>query len=202
LALLLTSPALGRVIKLGTVAPEGSPWHDAIFFSLLKSLGFRPISLAVNDLMPSLQTGLVEAFAAPPTAALSFQWFGLAPHMSAMRWQALPSVTVISLQTWNVIPEGLRPECESIARRTGRQMEVEARRLQPEAVKAMQQHGLVVHPVPPEAEEAFRRLVRQKAVPALVGRRISCEIYATVQAELEAHRASSPEIVAVSRTAQ
>lgn len=161
---------------------------DAEYFSLIKSLGFKPVSLAVTDLLPSLQTGLVDAFAAPPAAALSFQWFGLAPHMSTMRWQALPNLTVISLRQWDRIPADLQPVLERIAREVGERLQVKSRELELEAIEAMTDHGLAVHRAPPEVEHNFRELVEEYGAPRFVGRRFSTEIYQTIQRVLEAHR--------------
>ncbi|MDX1814826.1 MAG: TRAP transporter substrate-binding protein DctP, partial [Thermodesulfobacteriota bacterium] len=47
---------------------------DAMLTQLYKEAGFRPVPISIVDMLPSLQTGLVEAFNAVPLAALAFQW--------------------------------------------------------------------------------------------------------------------------------
>src|SRR5262249_52926322 len=74
-----------------------------------KAAGFRPVPLPVTELPTSLQTGLVNAVAAPPIMALSFQWFGLANHMSDFKWAPLDGAIVMPLATWKAFPQGLRP---------------------------------------------------------------------------------------------
>ncbi len=64
---------------------------DATMFELYKRNGFHPVSLAATDILTGLQTGLIDAFQAPPTVALGSQWFGAAGTCSTSnspRWPA------------------------------------------------------------------------------------------------------------------
>ena len=164
---------------------------DTTYVELLKTSGFNPVPLALTDLLPSLQTGLVDSFAAPPTAALSFQWFALAPNMMDIRWQPLPGTTVVSMKQWQSIPPDLRPILEEAAREVGARFQKRVRDLEHEAIMAMKSHGLKVHTVPPEAEEKWRTLVREKAYPVFVGPRFSKEMYDKVRSILNEYRESS-----------
>jgi TRAP-type C4-dicarboxylate transport system substrate-binding protein len=139
-------------------------------------------------LLPSLQTGLVDAFAAPPTAALAFQWFALAPHMTDFRWQPLPGTTVVSMRQWNRIPADLKPKLEEVARQAGARLQKRIRELEQEALTAMKDHGLTVHAVSKEAEEQWRTLVREKGYPVFVGPRFSKEMFNTVRSLLDEYR--------------
>jgi len=161
---------------------------DTTYLELLKASGFNPVPLAITDLLPSLQTGLVDAFAAPPTAALAFQWFALAPHMTDFRWQPLPGTTVVSMRQWNRIPADLRPKLEEVARQAGARLQKRIRELEQEALTAMKDHGLTVHPVSEEAEEQWRTLVREKGYPVFVGPRFSKEMFNTVRRLLDEYR--------------
>jgi TRAP-type C4-dicarboxylate transport system substrate-binding protein len=163
---------------------------DTTYLELLKASGFNPVPLAITDLLPSLQTGLVDAFAAPPTAALAFQWFALAPHMTDFRWQPLPGATVISIKQWNQIPADLKPKLEEAARQAGARLQKRIRELEQEAITAMKDHGLIVHAVPQEAEEQWRTLVREKGYPVFVGPRFSKEMFNTVRRLLDEYRQS------------
>ena len=163
---------------------------DTTYVELLKTTGFNPVPLAITDLLPSLQTGLVDSFAAPPTAALSFQWFAFAPHMTDLRWQPLPGTTVVSMKQWKRIPPDLRPLLEGVAREVGTRFQKRIRKLEREAVAAMKNHGLKVHTVPPAVEEEWRTLVQDKAHPVFVGSRFSKEIFDTVRNVLDEYRKS------------
>lgn len=154
---------------------------DSQYVELLKQSGFQPLSLAVTDLLPSLQTGLVDAFAAPPAAALSFQWFALTPHMADLKWQPLPGATVVSAKAWGEIPAALRPLLEQAAAAAGAKLQARIDLLNDQAVEAMRQRGLSVTRVSPEAEARWQAVVRAKGIPAFVGTRFPEEIFDAVQ---------------------
>ena len=158
---------------------------DTTYMELLKDSGFNPVGLAITDLLPSLQTGLIDSFAAPPAAALSFQWFALAPHMTDLRWQPLPGTTVVSMRKWNSIPADLRPMLEEAARKAGAKLQKRIRQLEQEAITAMKKHGLTVHAVPAQAEQEWKALVREKAYPVFVGPRFSKTTYDNVLSILD-----------------
>jgi len=164
---------------------------DTAYVELMKTLGFNPVPLAITDLLPSLQTGLVDSFPAPPAAALSFQWFALAPHMTDLRWQPLPGTTVISMRQWDRIPGDLRPLLENAAREAGTRLQKQIRKLEQDAIAAMKSHGLTVHPVSPEVEEEWRTLVWEKGYPVFVGPRFSEKMFDTVRGLLDEYRQSS-----------
>ena len=186
--------------KRPVIGPEDLRTHklffwgsDTAYVGLLKDLGFTPVSLSVTDLLPSLQTGLIDAFAAPPVAALSFQWFGPVGHMSEMLWQPMASATVITLKAWNKIPAELRPKLEKAASRIGKNLQQRSRELEEQAVREMEHRGLKVHAIPEEDVEKFRRLIEQHAIPKFVGDRISPEVFNNVQAVLKEFRSHRPE---------
>ena len=163
---------------------------DTSYMELLRSWGFNPVPLAVTDLLPSLQTGLVDSFPAPPAAALSFQWFALAPNMTDLRWQPLPGATIVSLKQWNKIPADLRPALEAAAREAGSGLQKEIRLLEQEAIEAMKDHGLKVHAVSPEIEQEWRSLVEKEAYSVLVQSPNSKKMFKTVLDVLQEYRQS------------
>ena len=163
---------------------------DTTYVELLKTWGFHPVPLAVTDLLPSLQTGLVDAFPAPPAAALAFQWFALAPHMMNMRWQPLPGATIISMRIWNRIPPDLRPLLEETSREVGTRLQKRIRTLEQEAILAMKNHGLKVHAVPRAVEEQWRTLAQEQGYPVFVGSRFSKEAFDAVHSALDEYRRS------------
>jgi len=116
---------------------------------LYRELGFRPVPMAVTDMVPNLQTGLIDAFDVPPLFALSGQSFGLAKNMIAIKWAALVGATVIDKAVWETVPQDLRPKLLSAAKGAGDRYRSEIRRQGDEAVTQMKKLGLQV--VQPDA---------------------------------------------------
>lgn len=161
---------------------------DTEYVELLKQAGFQPVPLAINDLLPSLQTGLVDSFGAPPVAALSFQWFSLAPNMADLKWQPLPGATVISSKTWKKIPAEIRPQLEKAAADIGRRLWGRIADLNTEALQVMEEHGLKVNDVTPEQVEHWKARFRENAGKDFIYGRYDRELYEKVLKALEEYR--------------
>jgi len=97
--------------------------------------------------------------------------------------------TVVSMKTWEAIPEPLRGELERAAHEGGARLLQRSRAVEQEAIQVMQQHGLVVHEVPPAVADEWRDVVREKGLPVFVGPRFSQETFDAVQAALAEYRA-------------
>ncbi len=165
---------------------------DTEYVELLKQSGFQPVPLAINDLLPSLQTGLVDSFGAPPVAALSFQWFSLTPNMADLKWQPLPGATVISSKTWKKVPAEIRPQLEKAAADIGRKLWGRIADLNDEALQVMEEHGLKVNVVTPEQAEYWKTRFNAKAGDDFIDRRYDREIYEKVLKSLEEFRGGPP----------
>ena len=112
-----------------------------------RAVGMRPVVLSATDVLPGLQTGLLSGVPASPLAALSQQWFALAPHMLDLSWAPLVAATVIRRDTWESIPEEYRKPFLLAARRIGLEVRREIRRQDRKAIEVMQRYGLRVHPL-------------------------------------------------------
>ena len=102
--------------------------------------------MAATDILTGLQTGLIEAFQAPPLVALSNQWFGGAKNMLDVQFAQLVGATVISKDVWDTIPAPVQKEMMRSARTAGVALREEIRKSEAGSIPLMQQFGLnVVH---------------------------------------------------------
>lgn len=138
------TPGDRKSLRLFTWA--GDPAYEEAW----KLAGFQPVALQVTEMHTALQSGLINSFTATSLAALSFQWFGQAKHTMDMTWGPLVGATVIRKKSWDKLPDELKPKLAAIAAEAGARMKSETRRLDAEAVEAMREYGLIVHPVDPE----------------------------------------------------
>jgi TRAP-type C4-dicarboxylate transport system substrate-binding protein len=162
---------------------------DTNLVQLYKETGFHPVPLSTNDLLPGLQTGMVDAYSSTPLVSLAFQWFGLAPHMADLRYAPLTGATVIEKRTWEKIPPALRPKLLDASRRAGLRLRAEIRRLNQEALGVMVKNGLKVHKVPPEIQAQWRKMV-EDVYPQVRGKIMPAEAFDTVKRYRDEYRAS------------
>lgn len=163
---------------------------DSCTIDAWRDSGYRPVPLAATDIYTALQTGLIDALPTTPIAALSYQWFRLAPHMTDLKWAPLIGATVISVSAWKKVPDELEPQLLAAARSVGERLQTRIRPLEDEAVAAMQQHGLVVHAVSPETAAEWERRARA-GYPKLIGCLVPAKIVAEVERLRDEYRAPS-----------
>jgi TRAP-type transport system periplasmic protein len=163
---------LDDVRRMKLFIAAGDPEAEKLY----RELGFRPVPMAVTDMVPNLQTGLIDAFDVPPLFALSGQSFGLAKNMIAIKWAALVGATVIDKGVWETIPADLRPKLISAARAAGDRYRGEIRRQGDEAVTQMKKFGLQV--VEPDAAlQKSWQTAAEAAYPKLRGGLVPADLF-------------------------
>jgi len=134
-----------------------------------RAAGFRPVVLSSTDIVPSLQTGMIDCVTNVPLYMLTARIFEKARYMTDLPWGWILGATVVRTDAWEKIPAELRPRLLEIAQELGRKVDAEVRRLNQDAVKAMKTQGLevvAVDPAPWRATMAKAHpVVRARVVP-------------------------------------
>jgi TRAP-type C4-dicarboxylate transport system substrate-binding protein len=137
-----------------------------------KENGYQPVALAATDILPALQTGMIDALPSPPLAANLLQWYRKAPNMADIGLGPLAGGLVITKQAWGKIAEADRAAILAACARAERRLEVEIPGQDSAAVAEMRKRGLnVVHITPASAmawrgaAETFAGYMRDKVVP-------------------------------------
>ncbi len=166
-----------------------SAWAAATeYIEAWKAAGYKPVTLPATDIHMALQSGLVNAFASTPVAALSFQWFALAKHMTDLKWAPVVGAVVISTRTWKKIPGDLKLRFAGAAREAGARLQAMLPKLTAEAIQVMTQHGLQVHPVAPKVAKEWDKRARA-GYPMIVGKVVPAGMVADVERIRDAYRA-------------
>jgi len=66
----------------------------------MQSAGFNPVPLETADIIPGLQTGLIDVVSMPPFYALARQVYLPAPNMLDLDWAPLIGAAVITRKAW------------------------------------------------------------------------------------------------------
>ncbi|ABS24655.1 TRAP transporter substrate-binding protein DctP [Anaeromyxobacter sp. Fw109-5] len=145
---------------------EGDPKSVEAF----RAAGLQPVVLSANDMYPSLQTGMIDCVPNVPLYVLTARLFEKANHMVDVSWAYMIGATIVRKDAWEKIPADVRPKLLEIAQSLGRKVDDEVRRLNTDAVTAMQKQGLQVVKVDPgpwrQAMEKSWTVVRGGVVPA------------------------------------
>lgn len=139
---------------------------DPTAVDALKKSGFNPIPLETNDILSSLQTGLITAVPAPPQIALLTQIYGPAPYMLELNWAPLVGGLVIVEREWNKLDPEAKLALAKAASEAGVQMKAQNRLESDQAVVQMQKRKLKVQKVTPAVEAEWRKAA-EAAYPRL-----------------------------------
>ncbi len=130
-----------------TLAVDNTETEMAVAF---KTLGFHVAPVSLGEIMVSLQSGLVDAFYAPPIAAAAFQWFALAPYATEYRVAPVVGGVVLSQRSWKRIPREFHEKIKASVFNMTRQYHNESLRLNNEALRIMEENGLKRINISPE----------------------------------------------------
>lgn len=134
-----------------------------------KKIGFDVRPAPSTELVTGLQTGLFEAFLAPPQVAMITRYYEHTKYMTDLPFQILMGGTVIRKDVWEKIPADLRPKLLESARSAGAKLQQAIRDEYGKDVDAMKKNGLVVTPVDAKARDAWRKAAEQSYAMARGG---------------------------------
>ena len=135
-----------------------------------RAAGFRPVVLSSTDVVPSLQTGMINCITNVPLYILTTRLFEKADNMVDLPWGYIYGATIVRKDAWEKIAPDLRARLKAIAVELGVKVDAEVRRLNVDAVTAMKKQGLQVVSVDArpwrEMMEKSWPVVRGGVVPA------------------------------------
>ena len=153
----------------------------------MKSLGLNPQPLEPTDILPSLQTGLIDCVPMIPFYAQIGQFYKPAPYMLELDWAPLVGGCVVLKEVFDSYPPALQKAVLDAAADTGAQVLARNRVEGQESIAAMVASGLkLVTPTPAEVA-AWREFVTP-AYPRLRGSVVPAELYDLVMETLRQRR--------------
>ncbi|HET9403737.1 MAG TPA: TRAP transporter substrate-binding protein DctP [Burkholderiales bacterium] len=154
---------------------------------LMKSLGYRPVVLELSDILPSLQTGMIDTVPAAPLWALVGQFDRTASHMLRINWVPIVGAVVMSAKSWDSLSPAGRAALTSAAAEAGDALRAQRGTRDDEIIKAMENRGLKVLPMTAETERAWRDLA-QASWPKVRGTMVPAEMFDRVEQLLAEYR--------------
>ena len=154
---------------------------------IMKSLGYTPVPLETSDILPSIQTGMINAVPATPYFALASQVYNTAPHMLDINWAPIVGALVVTKKSWDEMSPAAQEALRTAGAKAGLQMRTKARQEVDEAVEAMKKRGLQVHKPNAEQMKEWNDLA-DKLYPRIRGKMVPADTFDEVFALLKAYR--------------
>lgn len=155
---------------------------------IMKSLGYTPVPLETADILPAIQTGMINAVPSTPYFALATQIYTTANNMLDMNWAPVVGALIITRKAWDELtPEGQVAVREAGAK-AGVQLRAKARQEVDEAVDAMKKRGLTVNQ-PNAAQIKEWNTLADGLYPRIRGKLVPAEQFDEVVRHLKDFRA-------------
>jgi len=156
---------------------------------IMKSLGYTPVPLETGDILPAIQTGMINAVPSTPYFALASQIYTSAPYMLDLDWAPIVGALVITRKAWDGMTPAGQAALRETGARVGERLRAQARKEVDEAVAAMQKRGLTVTRPNAEQMQAWRKLA-EGLYPRIRGNMVPAETFDEVVGLLKAYRAA------------
>lgn len=157
--------------------------------AIMKSLGYTPMPLETADILPSLQTGMINVVPSTPYFALASQVYSTAQHMLEINWAPIVGAMVVTSKAWDAMTPAAQDALRAAGDKAGLQMRAQARREVDEAVEAMKKRGLIVHK-PNASEMQEWNTLAEALYPRIRGTMVPAETFDEVFKHVKAYRAT------------
>lgn len=155
---------------------------------IMKVLGYLPVPLETGDILPAIQTGMIDAVPSTPYFALATQIYTTAGNMLDLDWAPIVGALVVTRKAWDEMSPEAQAAVREAGARAGGQIRAQARKEVDEAVAAMQKRGLAVNRPNPEQMKEWRALAEQ-LYPRIRGKLVPADTFDEVVGHLQAYRA-------------
>ena len=154
---------------------------------IMKSLGYTPVPLETADILPAIQTGMINVVPSTPYFALATQVFNTAPNMLEINWAPVVGALVVTQKAWDDMTPAGQQALKAAGEKAGAQIRIKARQEVEEAVDAMKKRGLVVNKPNAEQLREWNDLA-EKLYPRIRGNLVPADTFDEVFKHLKAYR--------------
>ena len=156
--------------------------------AIMKSLGYTPVPLETTDILPAIQTGMINVVPSTPYFALATQIYNTAPNMLEINWAPIVGALVVTRKAWDDMSPAVQQAVRAASDKAGAQIRTKAREEVQEAVEAMKKRGLTVNKPNAEQMKEWNDLA-EKLYPRIRGTMVPAETFDEVMAHIKTFRA-------------
>lgn len=168
------------------------PWlieNDRLTKALFEELRVNPVTVGVTDVLPGLQSGLVDTVFCPPAGMVALQWHTKLAYQLDTPVNYSVGVLALSKRSWKRLPEDLQKIVRKTIVDSIDALNAKVQGQNRDALAAMSKRGIKLVTIDPAARKELVKAtesIRKK----LRGKEFSPELDAKIHATLKELRAS------------
>jgi len=165
---------------------------DQIAMALFKEAGITPVQLAIPEVLPSLQTGVVNTVPSSPLACIALQWFSKVKYMTDLPLEIGIGATVITKKQFDKLDNKSQALLRDVAEKYHLDLTRQIREDNAKSIETLKKSGIQMVTVAQEAKQKWEEIaieVRKK----LVGKLYPQELLDEVTRLIQEYRVRNPD---------
>lgn len=168
-------------------AKTWTPSDDPLTAEFLESLGISPITLAIPDVLSSLQTGLIDTAFNSLYGSIVLQWYTKAPFVTDAPYGYAYGVFIMSEKALSQLSDDQKQILDEAAEKHFAELILKTRQSNKDSRTVLADRGVTFVQTTPEILETLEQH-RDNAVKASIGKSFSEEIFQTATQALNTFR--------------
>lgn len=164
--------------------------ESKVHLAFWKKLGASPVAIATPEVLPALQTGVVEAFDNTPLFTLAAEWQTAIKFYSVTNHIYQPAAVIYSMKFWNKLDANQKKILTGPGNGLALNIRSNVRKLGDSLIQVLKESGVSVYDLSPSEKKAFKDVsngLAEEAVKSIGGE--SAKIYALIQEGKKAFKA-------------
>lgn len=164
-----------------------TPDNDPISRRFLDTLGVTPVTLSIPDVLPSLQTGIIDTVFNGFYGSIVLQWYTKAKYVTDVPFGYAYGGLVFSKRAYEKLPARYSKLIEEALEKHFGQLLLDTRKSNEEALEVLQKNGVTLVEAAPGSMDGLLA-IRDTVVNNLLGISFSEEIFSETMKYLEESR--------------
>ena len=153
-----------------------APANDPVGLAFFNDIGIKPIQLTIPDVLPSLQTGMIDTIFNSFYGSVVLQWFTKTKYITNTPFLYAYGGVVFSKKMMDKMPPHYQDMVQQMATKHFGELLEDTRKSNAEALQAMKDHGIqVVEATDQTIKELYGH--KEQTVKQTLGKSFSKEIY-------------------------
>jgi TRAP-type C4-dicarboxylate transport system substrate-binding protein len=140
-------------------------WNDdPLLGKVFQHLGMNAVGLGVTDVLPSLQTGVINACYGSPVAAVAFQWHSKVKYVTSLVMSQAVGAVVLTKKLWEALSAEQRQVVEDASKTMASELTAVVRADNERSLQSMKAQGIELVPTPEPLASEIRAQARAAAL--------------------------------------
>lgn len=164
------------------------PDTDANSQNTADSFNLNPIPLSIGDVLPSLQTGMIDTIATSPIVAIALQWHTQISHITDLPLTYFYAVLAIDKKAFHKLSKDDQAQVKQVMQRVFRDIDRQNRKDNIAALNALQKQGIQLSSPSDQEITEWQRRAQHAIDGVLQDGRVSLQLYKQLNTHLSAYR--------------